>query len=181
MHSQVDNDPTPSSQNRRDNDSSKNRRNRDRRKSRTSEAVCGATKRVRKGGVANEGVSNNGAATEGASNGGAAGQGASNGGAVGEGATNEGAATEPVTETGAATEAEACENREGAATEAETEAGPETEAEHNPLLDDIVEGELNSDPDSEDEDVPVRYTSFNASRDGTDPHFHVGQKFGTKK
>ncbi|XP_027101026.2 serine carboxypeptidase-like 18 [Coffea arabica] len=100
MHSQVDNDPTPSSQNRRDNDSSSNRKNRDSRKSRTLEALSGSAKRARNGGSVTQGASNNGAATQGASNGGAAGQGASNRGAAGQGETNEGAATEAETEIG---------------------------------------------------------------------------------
>ena len=52
---------------------------------------------------------------------------------------------------------------------------------HNPILADQVELELNRDPNSEDEDISVRHTSFNAVRDGIDPHFHVWQKFGTKK
>ena len=65
------------------------------------------------------------------------------------------------------------------ATSAENESGAGG-PEHNPLVDDTLDMELHSDPDtSEDEDALVRYTSFHIARDSWTPQFHIGQKFGT--
>lgn len=65
-----------------------------------------------------------------------------------------------------------------------TAASTQVDEDRNPLLDDTLDVQLNSDPDSEAtdrEDPPVRYTAFNTGRDGMNPQLHVGQKFGTKK
>ena len=107
MQSQVENNPTPSSQNRRDNGSSNNRRRRDSRKSHTSKIISALAERATNGDASNRGVATQGAVTKAATT----------------------------------------QNRE----------------EHNLLLDDQVEVELNSDPNSEDEEDPARYTSFNAT------------------